>query len=202
MLTSKMLKDIYVFDGMAQFYRCFIKKFSLIMAPITKFLCKIEVFPWNVECQEVWEAIRQRYVDAPISIAPKWDMEFHVHTNMSNLAIEAMLAQNPIEKCDQPIAHASKLLNNAEKNYTTTEREALAMVYASHTFRHYLLGNKLFLTSTTWHYYTSSKSFNCQDELLGGCYYSYNMIFQWCKNQGVLIQWWTFSHDSLMLSKI
>jgi hypothetical protein len=38
--------------------------------------------------------------------------------------------------------YASKLLNLVEKNYTTTEREALAMVYALHKFRHYLLGNQ------------------------------------------------------------
>ncbi len=69
-------------------------------------------------------------------------MEFHIHTDMSNLAIRAMLAQNPTGKCDQPIAYASKLSNNVEKNYTTTKREALTMVYALHQFKHYLLGNK------------------------------------------------------------
>jgi hypothetical protein len=81
-------------------------------------------------------------MDAPILIAPKWDMEFHNHTNVSNLAVGAMLAQNPIEKCDQPIAYASRLLNNVDKNYTTIERETLAMVYVLHNFRHYLLRNK------------------------------------------------------------
>jgi len=53
-----------------------------------------------------------------------------------------MWTQNPIKKCDQPITYASKLLNNVEKNYTTTEKEALAMVYALHKFRQYLLENK------------------------------------------------------------
>jgi hypothetical protein len=37
--------------------------------------------------------------DAPNLVAPKWTMEFHVHTNVSNLVIKTMLAQNPIEKC-------------------------------------------------------------------------------------------------------
>jgi hypothetical protein len=53
-----------------------------------------------------------------------------------------MLAQNSIKKCDQPIAYASKLLNNADKNNITTKRKALAMVYALHKFRQYLLENK------------------------------------------------------------
>ena len=52
------------------------------------------------------------------------------------------LAQNPTGKTDQPIAYATRLLNKAEKNYTTNEKEALAMVYAVNKFRHYLLGNK------------------------------------------------------------
>ncbi len=69
-------------------------------------------------------------------------MEFHVHIDASNLIIGTVLAQNPIKKCDQPIAYASKLLNNAKKNYTITKRETLAMVYVLHKFKHYLLRNK------------------------------------------------------------
>jgi hypothetical protein len=69
-------------------------------------------------------------------------LEFHVHTDTSIIAVGAMLAQNPTAKSDQPISYASSLLNSAKRNYTTTEREALAMVYALNKYRHYLLGNK------------------------------------------------------------
>jgi hypothetical protein len=53
-----------------------------------------------------------------------------------------ILAQNPIGKIDQPIMYSSGLLNSTKKNYTTTHKEALAMVYALHKFKHYLLSNK------------------------------------------------------------
>jgi hypothetical protein len=96
-------------------------------------------------------------------------MEFHIHTNVSNLAVGAMLAQNPTEKCDQLITYASRLLNNVEKNYTTIKRETLTMVYVLHKFRHNLLKNKFFFM---WHCYTLSKNLNCQGELQGGCCYS------------------------------
>ncbi len=65
-------------------------------------------------------------------------MEFHVHTNASLLAVGPMLAQNPIRKYDQPIVHASRLLNKAKPDYTTTKKEALVMVYALYKFKHFL----------------------------------------------------------------
>ena len=53
-----------------------------------------------------------------------------------------MLAQRLNGKHDQPVAYASRLLNPAERNYSTTDRKALAMIYAVKKFRHYLLGNR------------------------------------------------------------
>lgn len=53
-----------------------------------------------------------------------------------------MLVQNLGNKCDQPITYASHLLNNVERNYTTTKWEALEMIYTLHKFCHYLLSNK------------------------------------------------------------
>jgi hypothetical protein len=97
-----------------------------------KLLHKTEVFVGITKCQDEWEAIDQKYLNVPILFAPKWDMEFHVHTNTSNLIVGAMLAQNPTGKCDRSIAYASKLLNNVEKNYTTTKRKTFAMVYVLH----------------------------------------------------------------------
>ncbi len=52
------------------------------------------------------------------------------------------MAQNIIGKSDQPIVYAYRLLNNVEQNYSTIEKEALAMVVALHKFEHYLLRNK------------------------------------------------------------
>lgn len=58
MLTPKTPKDIQVLNGMALFNQYFIKNFVFIMAPITKFFCKVEVFAWTIECLEAWEAIK------------------------------------------------------------------------------------------------------------------------------------------------
>jgi hypothetical protein len=81
-------------------------------------------------------------MEAPILIPPNWQLEFHVHTNASLLAVGAMLADNPIGKYDHFIVYASRLLNKAKQNYITTKRKALTMVYALHKFKHFLLGNR------------------------------------------------------------
>jgi hypothetical protein len=65
-----------------------------------------------------------------------------VHEDASLLVIGVMLAQNLIGKYDRPIVYAFRLFNKAEQNYSTIEWKALAMVYALHKFKDFLLGNK------------------------------------------------------------
>jgi hypothetical protein len=86
-----------------------------------------------VECWTTWEETKNRYIQAPIFISPKWELEFHVHTDASQLVVREILAQNLTSEFDQ--------LNSTKKNYVVTKKEDLAMVYALHKLRHYLLGN-------------------------------------------------------------
>jgi hypothetical protein len=80
----------------------------MIMAPITKLTKKTKTFLWTKECQKAWELIKQKY---QILISPNWQVEFHVHTYVSLLAMGVMLFQNVTRKRDQPIMYASRLLN-------------------------------------------------------------------------------------------
>ena len=80
--------------------------------------------------QQTFELVKRLQTTTPILMTLNWSMEFHVHCDASNIAIRAVLAQNVNEKIDSPIHYASRLLNQAEKNYSTMEREALAMVYS------------------------------------------------------------------------
>jgi hypothetical protein len=58
MLVLATPHEIQVFNKMAQFYKCFIKKITSIMSPITKLLKKFEVFEWIEECQNAWGEIK------------------------------------------------------------------------------------------------------------------------------------------------
>jgi hypothetical protein len=65
--------------------------------------------------------IKQKYIETLILISPNSQMEFHVHINVSLLAMGAMLSHNVTMKCDQPIVYASRLLNRTKYNYSTTK---------------------------------------------------------------------------------
>ncbi len=127
---------------MVQFYKCFIKNFASIMAPIIKLTRKTKKKLWTKECQKAWELIKQKYIEALILIPSNWDMEFHVHTYALVLDVGALLAHNITGKSDQLVMYVLKLLNSAKLNYNTRKREALVMIFALHKFRHYMLGNK------------------------------------------------------------
>nr|GEV84646.1 reverse transcriptase domain-containing protein [Tanacetum cinerariifolium] len=80
-------------------------------------------------------------VKAPILIAPEWDFPFELMYDASDFAIDAVLEQRQ-ENHFRPIHYASKTMTKAELNYTTTEKEMLAVVYTFQKFWSYLIMNK------------------------------------------------------------
>jgi hypothetical protein len=78
-------------------------------------------------------------VTTPILVLPDWSKEFHVHVDASSIALGEVLAQIGEGDIDHLLACSSGKISTVEINYTTTEREGLAMVYALQKFHHYLL---------------------------------------------------------------
>ena len=82
----------------------------------------------------MYDALKKALATSPILKAPNWDLVFYVHIDASNYAIECVLAQLHYWKLDHPIYCASRQLNEVEKNYITTKREGLSMVYVVKKF--------------------------------------------------------------------
>nr|GEU32008.1 hypothetical protein [Tanacetum cinerariifolium] len=85
--------------------------------------------------------VKEKLTEAPILIAPNWDLPFELMCDASDFTIGTVLGQRH-EKHFKPIHHANKIMNDAESNYTTSEKEMLAVVYAFKKFRSYLIMNK------------------------------------------------------------
>ncbi len=96
---------------------------------------------WKETCAKSWEWMKASMTCLFVFIVLEWKLEFHVHTNASNFALGAMLNHNPNKTIDRPVYYVNILMNNTKKNYTTIEKEALAMIYVVKKFKHYLLGN-------------------------------------------------------------
>ncbi|GKF82831.1 reverse transcriptase domain-containing protein, partial [Tanacetum coccineum] len=71
-------------------------------------------------------------------IKPDWSLPFEVICDVSDYAVGAVLGQR-IDKHFKPIHYASKTMNEAQENYTMTEKELLAVVFAFDKFRQYLV---------------------------------------------------------------
>ena len=109
--------------------------------PLEELLREDQVFDWIEECNISFETLKRNLVEAPILRFLNWSIEFHIHIDASGLAIGAILTQPGDDGMDYPIVYSSRKLNKAERNYSTTEREALGMVFALQKYRHYLLAN-------------------------------------------------------------
>nr|GFB10959.1 retrovirus-related Pol polyprotein from transposon 17.6 [Tanacetum cinerariifolium] len=102
---------------------------------------KIEVISKLPHPTIAFRTLKDKLTKAPILIAPNWDQPFELMCDASDYAVGAVLGQR-IEKHFRPIHYASKMMNQAEANYTTTEKEMLAVVYAFEKFCSYLIMNK------------------------------------------------------------
>ena len=118
-------KGVQRFMGHIGYYRRFIYMYVDLARSLYRLLIDST---WIDECQKAYDALKGALASAPILRTPSWNAIFHVHIDASNFAIGCVLAQPGEHKLDYPIYFASRQLNDAERNYTTTEREGLSMV--------------------------------------------------------------------------
>jgi hypothetical protein len=135
--VPKTAHDVRSFLGLTQYFRRFIKDYSLVAAPLQALLQKKSTCQWNDQCQQAFERLKQALLTAPVLSMPDFDRpyELEVWTDASNTAVGAVLMQN-----GHPIAYESRKFSSAERNYNTTDREMLAIIHALRTWRCYLEG--------------------------------------------------------------
>ena len=138
------VKGIRIFLGHASFYRRFIKDFLKIAKPLCRLQEKDAKFNFDKSCQSSFEKIKSRLVEPPIMAKPDWTKEFEIMIDASDYAMGAVLGQKT-DKMFRAIYYASKTFNESQENYSTTEKEMLAIVFACEKFRPYILGSHVII---------------------------------------------------------
>ena len=88
--------------------------------------------------------LKQALIEAPILQSPNWNLPFEIMCDASDYAVGAILGQR-LDKKPTAICYVSKTLIEAQINYTTMEKELLAVVYALEKFLSYILGSKIII---------------------------------------------------------
>jgi len=133
--TQKQIKS---FLGITGYYRKFVKDYAKVAQPLTKYLKKgMKVNTNDPSYIQAFEKLKRIITESPVLKYPDYKKKFQLVTDASDFAIGAVLQQD-----EHPICFASRTLNEHERNYSTTEKELLAIFWSVNYFRPYIYGAK------------------------------------------------------------
>ena len=143
--VPKYVKEVCSFLGLCNYYRRFVEKFASIASPLNHLTRKDVSFVWTPEGEEAFVELQCRLCSPPILAYPDFHQPFHLYTDASQSAIGYVLGQ-VIDGKEVVIAYGGRELNSAETRYSTTKREALAVVDGIKKYQPYLTGQKSLYT--------------------------------------------------------
>ena len=127
-------KQVMRFLGMAGYYRKFCPNFSSVTEPLTELLRKNVKFVWTERCQLAFEKLKALLQSAPVLSAPDFNRPFKLAVDASDIAAGAVLLQEDQAGIDHPVCYFSRKFNSHQRNYSTIEKECLALILALQHF--------------------------------------------------------------------
>ena len=143
------LTEVRSFLRLTTYYHRFVPSYATIAEPLYYLQKKNVHFSWTESCQKAFEQIKQLLISSPTLRFPNFEREFIVMCDASNVGVGSILSQIDDDKNEYVISYASRALSAEERNYSTTEKECLAVLFSIKTFRPYLHGT--FFTIVTDH---------------------------------------------------
>ena len=140
-LVPKTVQQLLRSLGMASWYRRFIPEFATMAEPLSRLFMSNVRWYWGNEQTEAFEFLKKALTSAPILAYPLFkevnENPFSLQCDASASGLGVVFTQKQDDE-ERVIAYASRTLTAAERNYTVTERECLAVVWGSRKFREYL----------------------------------------------------------------
>lgn len=138
------VSELRAFVGMANYYSRFIENFAQIMSHFYHLLGKGVPFVWSDDCQQAYDLIKKFVTSDRVLVHFNPELPIILTTDASNSAVAGILSHQFSDGL-KPIAFVSRALSKSEKNYSTLEKEALAIVFCVTKLKQYLLGNTFVL---------------------------------------------------------
>ena len=138
------VKDVRSFLGLCNYYRRFVEGFAQIASPLNHLTRKNVSFAWTSDCDLAFNKLKNRLCSPPILTYPDFTRPFHLYTDASHSALGFILGQE-IDGKEHVVAYGGRELSLAETRYSTTEREALAVVDGIKRYQPYLTGRKFYV---------------------------------------------------------
>ena len=121
--SPRSVREIRAFLGHVGFYKRFIKDFSRISRPLCRLLQKKIEFDFDEKCVGAFKELKELLTTAPIMRPPDWSLPFELMCDASDYAVGAVLGQR-VDKIPHAIYYASRTLNDAQINYSTTKKRS------------------------------------------------------------------------------
>lgn len=134
-------KELMSFLGLVGFYRCFCRNFSTVVAPLMDLLKAKALFVWSKSCQNAFETVKSLLTTTPVLMAPQLEKTFKIQVDASKEGAGAVLIQEDDGGIERPVCFFSRKFNSHQRNYSTIEKEALALILALQHFEVYIGGN-------------------------------------------------------------
>ena len=141
--TPGSVTQVRQFLGLTLYYRRFIGQFAKIASPLHSLTRKGVEFVWTEDCQAAFEHLKQKLVQAPVLAYPNFDRSFWLETDASGKGLGAVLSQKQDNGKLHHVAYTSRALSTPERNYSITELETLAVVWAIQHYHAYLYGHEV-----------------------------------------------------------
>ena len=132
-------KQLKGFIGTCQYYARFCKNFSLVLSPLYALLKKGVKFCWTVECQRTFEEVKAMFYRTSVISYPDYEHSMYLQTDSSEHGMGAILFQ-VIDGREKIIQLVSGTYKGPEIRYSTTEKEAYAIIFAIKKLKFYLVG--------------------------------------------------------------
>ena len=136
------IKELRSFLGMVNYYNNYLGNLSTITEPLHALMRKEVPWKWSTECEAAFRAVKLKLSSAPLLVHFDMGKPIVVHCDASEYGVGVVLSHLMDDGSERPVSFGSRTLSLAERNYSTIEKEGLALVFAVQKFHQYLFGNR------------------------------------------------------------